>query len=102
EDEARKYATFLYTNIAFLPKNTPEELVWDDSSAKELCTLLNVDFPSQIVINNDFKEKIKILADDIPGYDPNSIFSHLLAKFFARNDELNDEINSILNDIRLS
>ena len=95
-DERTRYIRFFKRFVYFLPKSTPEHLVWDENAAKEL---LEQDLSQEILETQDFKQRLKLLSDRIPGSDPDVIFKNLLTKLLKSEDR-RVELMKVIEKIR--
>lgn len=96
-DERTRYIRFFRRSVHFLPSLTPEQLVWDDNAAKEL---LEQDLPQDILKTQDFKQRLKLLADKIPGSDPDTTFKNLLTKLLRHESERRLQLMEVIQKIR--
>ncbi len=96
-DDMTRYIQFFRQFIYFLPARTPEELVWNNDVAKEL---LKKEVPKSILGVKSYKQKIAMLADILPGVDPEAVFQFLLLGFLSRDSELKSELMERIQEIR--
>ncbi|WP_019501540.1 ATP-dependent nuclease [Pseudanabaena sp. PCC 6802] len=97
EDEMTRYIGFLRRYVHFLPELTPEALVWDDDIAKEI---FGEDLPQEVLQEQDFKERIRILAEKTPGLDDDAIFKNLLNKLLKGESERKSALIEVISNIR--
>lgn len=96
-DERTRYIRFFKRSVHFLPEPTPEHLVWDENAAKEL---LEEELPKEILQEQDFKQRLRLLAERIPGSDPNVVFSNLLTKLLKRDSQRKLNLIEVIQKIR--
>lgn len=96
-DERTRYIRFFKRSVHFLPELTPEHLVWDEDAAKEL---LEQDLPQKILQTQDFKQRLKLLSEEIPGSDPDFIFKNLLIELLKSDSERRFKLIEVINKIR--
>jgi energy-coupling factor transporter ATP-binding protein EcfA2 len=96
-DEMTRYIRFFRNSVHFLPGLTPEHLVWDDDAAKRL---LREDLPQKIMQERDFKKRLQLLSDSIPGLDPDAIFKNLLADLFRSGTNYKLKLLEVVSEIR--
>lgn len=97
EVEMTKYIRFLRRSVRFLPRQTPEQLIWDDLAAKEL---LEKDLPPEILQEQNLKQRLRQLAKEIPGLDDDSVFKMLFAKFLGRDSQQKSQLIKCVQEIR--
>ncbi|MEA5463206.1 ATP-dependent nuclease [Leptothoe sp. PORK10 BA2] len=98
-DDMTRYIRFFRKFVYFLPACTPEELVWNDIVATEI---LKKELPSNILEEENYKHKISLLSDMIPGVDPNAVFQFLLSGFLKQDSELKSSLVKCIQEIRSS
>jgi energy-coupling factor transporter ATP-binding protein EcfA2 len=91
------YIRFLKKFVRFLPKRTPEDLVWDEDEAKKL---LCKDLPQKISQEQDPKKRLHLLAEELPGYTADTIFNTLLAKLLRDDSSFKSELIKVIEEIR--
>lgn len=96
-DERTRYIRFFKRSVHFLPELTPEHLVWDEDAAKEL---LEQDLPQEILQIRDFKQRLRLLSERIPGSDPDVIFKNLLTKLLKSNSQRQLKLMEVIQKIR--
>jgi len=80
--EMTRYIQFLRRSVKYLPEQTPEHLVWNETSAEQLFGAL----PEEVLLENDYKRKLSLLANK-PALDPNVIFQLLLSRLLESNND---------------
>lgn len=96
-NEATAYVEFLRKYVRFLPKRTPEELVWSDDIAKKLIDPI----PEEIIREGNFKNKISLLPSHVRILlNENEAFSILLYEFFKTDSEDRKKLTSIIEYVR--
>ena len=97
-----KYLTFYKDYVRYLPRKTPEEIIWDDDFCKQLISSDRKDIFKNIDTTPDFKNKFARLAEEVSG-DKSDTFT-LYKMFFKRwaSKENNDykSILSIINELK--
>jgi energy-coupling factor transporter ATP-binding protein EcfA2 len=96
-DERTRYIRFFKRSVHFLPELTPEHLVWDEDAAKEL---LEQDLPQEILQAQDFKQRLRLLSEKIPGSDPDVIFKNLLTKLLKSKNQRQSKLMETIQKIR--
>ncbi|NJN92429.1 MAG: AAA family ATPase [Leptolyngbyaceae cyanobacterium SL_5_14] len=96
-DERTRYIRFFRRSVHFLPEQTPEHLVWDEDAAKEL---LEQDLPQEILQAQDFKQRLRLLSERIPGSDPDVIFKNLLTKLLKSGSQRKSKLMEVIQKIR--
>ena len=96
-DERTRYIRFFKRSVHFLPELTPEHLVWDEDAAKEL---LKRDLPQEILQEHDFKQRLRLLSEEIPGSDPDFIFKDLLIKLLEGRSQRQLKLMEVIQKIR--
>lgn len=76
-----EYLEFYRSNVLFLPKLIPEDLIFDAGKLQAICG----DFPPTDSID-DSKAKLKLIADST-GYDFGNLVSILTTSFIKRKNE---------------
>lgn len=92
--EMNLYIEFMRKSMFFLPKETPEELVWSDAIAKDL---LAKDVPSSISQLPTFKDRIRQLAEELHS-SQDFVFLTMLYKFLSED---NPDKAQLMNDLKL-
>ena len=92
-----RYICFLKKFVRFLPKRTPEDLVWDEDEAKKL---LCKDLPQTISQEQNPKKRLQTLVEEMPGYTADTIFNTLLAKLLRDDSSLKSELIKVIEEIR--
>ena len=96
EDEMTRYIQFLRRSVKYLPELTPEHLVWDEATAKQLFGELS----QEILSEKDYKQKLYLLAQK-PGLDPDTVFRLLLSKLLENNaDPRKAALLECIQDVR--
>jgi len=96
-DERTRYIRFFRRAVNFLPEPTPEHLVWDEDAAKEL---LEQDLPQEILQEQDFKQRLRLLSEEIPGSDPDATFKNLLTKLLKSDSQRKLKLIEVIRKIR--
>jgi ABC-type branched-subunit amino acid transport system ATPase component len=96
-DERTRYIRFFRSSVHFLPELTPEHLVWDKDAAKDL---LEKDLPQEILQEQDLKQRLRLLAESIPGSDPDVIFKNLLTKLLKSDRNCKSKLIEVIHKIR--
>lgn len=96
ENEMTFFVEYFRTNVFFLPKQTPEQLVWSDDVAENL---LKSDLPQSLKSESNYKERIKQLAE-ILHCDQDFIFKAMLFNFLRSNDVNKQDFMKNLERIR--
>ncbi|MFK8185633.1 MAG: ATP-dependent endonuclease [Phormidesmis sp.] len=85
DNQARnRYIEFLRQFVRYLPGETPEQLVWDDSVAKEL---LGSELLPSIQKTKDYKRKIHEIAANKPGLDDDTVFRLMLSRLLENHTD---------------
>ncbi|MBD1997828.1 AAA family ATPase [Leptolyngbya sp. FACHB-541] len=96
-DERTRYIRFFRRFVHFLPGLTPENLVWDEGAAKEL---LGKKLPDEISQEPNFKQRLHLLAEEIPGFDADTVFKNLLAKLLSSESQRKKDLIEVIEIIR--
>jgi predicted ATPase len=96
-DEMVRYIRFLRCSVHFLPELNPENLVWDDAAASEL---LGKQLPQEILQEQDLKKRLHLLAEEIPGFDADTVFKSLLAKLLSGESQRKSNLMEVIQKIR--
>jgi len=96
-DEMTRYVHFFRRAVYFLPELTPESFVWDENIAQQL---LGKEIPHQILQEQDLKQRLHLLADEIPGMDADTIFKNLLSKLLSSESSRKLELMEVIRNIR--
>lgn len=96
-DERTRYIRFFKRSVHFLPELTPEHLVWNEDTAKEL---LEQDLPQEILQTQDFKQRLRLLSERIPGSDSDVIFKNLLTKLLKSKSQRQLKLMEVIQKIR--
>lgn len=96
-DERTRYIQFFRQSVHFLPELTPEHLVWDEQAATEL---LEQELPQKILQEQDYKKRLQLLSDMIPGSDPEVIFKNLLIKLLKSENQRKLNLMEVIRQIR--
>jgi predicted ATPase len=99
-DEMTRYVRFLRTNVHFLPELTPENLVWSEESAKSL--LEGQELPREILQEKSIKQRLRLLAERIPGLDADTVFKYLFSKWLSSESQSKSDLFNTLQKIRSS
>ena len=73
-------------------------MVWNDDAAKKILEEENI--PQEILQEQNFKQRIFLLADKIPGFTADTVFSNFLSKFLKIESPLKSELLYIIKKIR--
>jgi len=88
-----KYIKYHHDNVFFLPRDIPEEIIWDND-------ILEEEIKEQIYTESNYKEKIRLLAkwefDSDTNEDINAIHKKLIKNWIKKK---NDDYNEILQII---
>jgi hypothetical protein len=96
-DEMTRYIRFLRKSVYFLPGLTPEALVWEENAAKEL---LGKELPEEVSREQDLKRRIHLLAEEIPGFDADTLFKSLFAKLLSGESQSKKDLIEVIRKIR--
>lgn len=96
-DEMTRYIRFLRKSVYFLPGLTPEALVWEENAAKEL---LGKELPEEVSREQDLKRRLHMLAEEIPGFDADTVFKSLLAKLLSSESQRKRDLIEVIRQIR--
>ena len=96
-DERTRYIRFFRRSVYFLPELTPEHLVWDEDAAKEL---LEEELPKEIMQEKDLKERLRLLAERIPGSDSDVLFRNLLTRLLKGESKRKSDLIEVIQKIR--
>jgi hypothetical protein len=97
-DERTRYIRFFKRSVYFLPELTPEHLVWNEDAAKEI---LEEDLPQEILEEQNFKKRLQLLSEKIPGSDPDMIFKTLFAKLLKSNNQRKSQLQKLFRKFDL-
>ncbi|MGG4103661.1 AAA family ATPase [Paenibacillus lautus] len=96
----KRYISFYKRCVRFLPKNTPEEIIWDEEYASELILLQSRDSLDEVLSETDYKNKISKLSSILTGREDSDsiqiIQDMLIKKWVEKNDDCQKEIKDIL------
>ncbi len=89
-----KYIKYHYDNVFFLPKDIPEEIIWDNSVLEK--SDFSNDKKDEIKKETDFKKKFTLYASEEYGSDKSEDIEQVHKKFIKRwiNDQ-NTDFNAI-------
>jgi bacterioferritin (cytochrome b1) len=96
-DEMTRYIRFLRKSVYFLPGLTPESLVWEENAAKEL---LGKELPEEVSREQDLKRRLYLLAEEIPGFDADTVFKNLFAKLLSGESQHKLDLIAVISKIR--
>lgn len=96
--ERTRYIHFFKSSVHFLPELTPEHLVWDEGAVEKL---LEEKLPEEILQEKDFKKRLRLLADKIPGADHEVVFRNLLTSLLKSESQRKSEIIEVIQKIRV-
>ncbi len=95
-DEMTRYIQFLRRSVKYLPELTPEHLVWDEATVKQLFGELS----QEILSEENYKQKLRLLAQK-PGLDPDTVFKLLLSRLLENNaDSRRAALLKCIQDVR--
>ncbi|NKI23241.1 ATP-binding protein [Paenibacillus dendritiformis] len=98
----KKYIRFCERCVRFLPKNTPEEIIWDEEHVSELVRIQSPSFLSEILTESNYKCKISKTALALTGNTASGsihfVEDMLIKKWIEKNDESQREIRDILQE----
>lgn len=97
EADMTRYIRFFRRSVYFLPELTPEKLVWNEKAAQEL---LKKEIPPEILQEQDFKLRLHLIAEEIPGFDANTVFNNLLANLLNAESQRKSELMKVIRNIR--
>ncbi len=96
-----KYLKFHHDNVFFLPRNIPEEIIWNDSVLDEIN---EEEVKEQIFNESNFKEKIRLLAkweyDSDTNEDITAIHKKLIKIWVNKKNEDYEKVNDIITQIK--
>ena len=92
-----RYIRFLRKSVYFLPELTPETLVWEEDAAKEL---LGKELPDEVSREQNLKQRLHLLAEEIPGFDADTVFKSLLAKLLSSESQRKKDLMEVIRKIR--
>ncbi|MDV3349947.1 AAA family ATPase [Leptothoe sp. LEGE 181152] len=95
--EMTRYLSFLREQVFFLPTPTPEHLVWDEAAAAEI---FGEELPQEILQEANLKERLRLLADKVLGFDSEVVFSILLNKFLEGDSQEKLQLLKVIQQIR--
>lgn len=97
-----QYLTFLKSNLEYLPKEIPEEIIWDEEFVTNLLGILNKQVP---VFSDDIKTNIKEFAlaqfGDFSSHSINSAKKHLIDNFIVKNNADCQAIKAIIEGFKI-
>jgi predicted ATPase len=96
-EEMTRYIRFLRKSVYFLPELTPETLVWEEDAAKEL---LGKELPDEVSREQNLKQRLHLLAEEIPGFDADTVFKSLLAKLLSSESQRKKDLMEVIRKIR--
>jgi predicted ATPase len=96
-DEMTRYISFLRKSVYFLPGLTPEDFVWEENAAKEL---LGKELPEEVSREQDLKRRLHLLAEEIPGFDADTVFKNLFAKLLSGESQSKKDLIEVIRKIR--
>ncbi|MBW4647472.1 MAG: AAA family ATPase [Kastovskya adunca ATA6-11-RM4] len=96
-DEMTRYIRFLRESVYFLPELTPETLVWEEDAAKEL---LGKELPDEVSQEQNLKQRLHLLAEEIPGFDADTVFKSLLAQLLRGESQRKKDLIEVIRQIR--
>jgi hypothetical protein len=97
-----KYIKYHYNNVFFLPKNIPEEIIWNDDILSK--SDLNDGYKENIRNVKDFKLKFNLFASYSFGDDSatgqKSAYQYFLKRWCDTKNSDYNEIVSLISDIK--
>jgi hypothetical protein len=88
----KKYLDYYLNSTYFLPKSTPEELIWDQAYCEDFLRLNGKESLIQYVISElDFKQKFRILTFAIYGIDDSDTIFNTQRNFIQRFVQKNND-----------
>ena len=96
-DEMTRYIRFLRRSVYFLPEPSPEILVWDEKAAKKL---LGKELPHEVSQEQDPKQRLHLLSEEIPGLDAEAVFKNLLAELLSGESQRKLDLTEVIRKIR--
>jgi hypothetical protein len=92
-----RYLKFVYTNLDYLPKGIPEELIWDKDFANSILNALNKQLPNY---GNDLKLNISEYASaqfgDISSHSLLAAKKQLIDNFIRKKGEDYEAIKAVI------
>ena len=78
----REFLAYVYRNVAFMPGQYPEQLVWSDRVATDIIDRYDCDISVEDLQSEpDYKQRYAALALAVPGLNRESIFRQMTADF---------------------
>lgn len=97
KDLIKKYLEFYKNNVNFLPKQIPEEIIWNDIFIRKYSDLFDVELASTIFDLECSKEKIHMTSVSL-GLTNNNLIEALIKNFVNTKPPEFHEIYTILDD----
>ena len=105
----KSYLDYYRRNVRFFPKQTPEEIIWDDDTAHQLLRMIILDDQEvdtavlKLQQTDDYKRKFSLLCNLIMGDSTSTSISSLqkqfIKKWVQKKNEDYQAISSIVRDI---
>ncbi|MEO2206699.1 AAA family ATPase [Paenibacillus pabuli] len=96
----KRYIEFYKNCVRFLPKLTPEEIIWDDDYVSDMILLQNRNLLGEVMEEKDYKNKISKLSEIMTGNDNsasiNIMQDMLIKKWIDKSDDSQQAIKDIL------
>lgn len=96
-DDMTRYIRFFRKAVYFLPEQTPEDLVWEENAAKGI---LGKELPDKVLQEMDLKQRLHLLAEEIPGFDADTVFKNLLSKLLSGESQRKKELIEVIKIVR--
>jgi predicted ATPase len=104
EKELRKaYLKFYLRNVFYLPKKTPEEIIWNQLLAETFLTAMNrYDYIEKINATENFKEKFLLVSEAMTGDSRNieSTQNVFLKKWLSEKDNSYNEVVELISVVK--
>lgn len=97
KDLIKKYLELYKSNVDFLPKKIPEEIIWDDDFIRAYSRLFQIELPEQIFSTECCKKKILLASEFLRQTDSN-LTEALINNFIATKSPEFGEICEVLNN----
>ncbi len=102
KDLMLKYIKYHHDNVFFLPKNIPEEIIWDNGVLEK--TDLTKEQKDEIKTEEDIKKKFNLFAKYSFGgntaEDQRAAYKHFLTRWIKKENSDYTEIKEIINNIK--
>jgi predicted ATPase len=101
----KQYLNYYHSNIKYLPKEQPEEIIWDESvlEKEDICQDKKDKIKSIVGSKDIYKEKFKCLAEEVYGNDASNenfaLQEKYVKKWIEKQDDSFQDIKKVLDEM---